>query len=131
MVIEAKPGAPTELTSKTMTVVAVTLEQVCEQSAAPHFAAKPEEAPIIHFGGPLQVNVAPPGDGQPPVLFHDDEEQELTVQIGCMGLGAGTWASMGYEQVAETVHPVLEISFPPAKAGDPPVQAKFTLDSRC
>jgi hypothetical protein len=131
IVMEPKAGAPAEFKGGTFTTVAVTLEQVCEQSATPTFAPKPDDAPIVHFGGPLVVGVAQSPDGRPPVLFHANDEQELTVQIGSLGVGPGSWAPIAYTQVPDTVHPVVEIAFPAAKAGDPPVQGKFTLDARC
>lgn len=109
----------------------LTLRETSTQSATPTFAATAAQAPLAHLDGPLSVQFAPTPKEEPPVLFLGVEGQELTVQIGTQGLGAGTWAPMGYELVPDEVKPVLEITFPPAKAGAAPVTAKYTLDDRC
>jgi hypothetical protein len=70
-------------------------------------------------------------EGKCQCLEHGNDTQEITLQIGSAGLGEGAWAPIGYEQVPENVKPVLEISFPPAKAGGAPVVVKYTLDDRC
>src|SRR5262249_3499591 len=49
------------------------------------FAARPEEAPIIHFDGPLQVALHP---GQ---KLQRGQSSDLAVCIGTPGLGKGTF----------------------------------------
>ncbi len=129
--VEPKAGAPADLKGGDTVVVSVAYRDVCDQSASPKFAAKPEDAPVVHFDGPLIAMVAAGCEGPTAVLFHGDDEQELTIQIGTQGLGAGTWAPMGYGPVPDTVKPVLEVAFPAAAPGGAPIVAKFTLDDRC
>ena len=85
----------------------------------------------MHLDGPLVAMVAAGCEGPVPVLHASEEGQEITLQIGTQGLGAGTWAPLGYGLVPDTVKPVLEIAFPPAQAGGAPIVEKFTLDDRC
>jgi hypothetical protein len=129
--VEPKPGAPADMKGGDNVYVSVAFRDICDQSAAPSFSAKPEDAPVVHFDGPLIAMVAAGCEGPTSVLFHGDDEQELTIQIGTQGLGAGSWAPMGYGPVPDTVKPLLEIAFPAATPGGAPVVAKFTLDDRC
>jgi hypothetical protein len=111
--------------------VVVRLHDKHSQSAAPTFAAKAADAPVAHLDGPLEIRVAPHPKGEPVCLAKDADEHEFTVQIGTLGVGEGSWAPLGYEQVPEDVHPVVEIAFPAAKQDAPAIVVKFTLDSRC
>jgi hypothetical protein len=129
--VQPKPGAPADLKASDGFRIDITLRDGVDQSAFPTLAAKPEETPIVHLDGPLVAMVAAGCEGPVPVLQADQEGQEITIQIGTQGLGAGTWAPLGYGLVPETVKPVLEIAFPPAQAGGTPVVEKFTLDDRC
>lgn len=90
------------------------------------FGDKPAEAPVIHFGGPLQVKV--------------DERQRLTVgretelflKVGTPGLGAGTFARLGYQGVIpRDTYPKVEITYPPKAKGEAPVKELYELKHRC
>jgi hypothetical protein len=90
------------------------------------FAEQPGEAPVIHFGGPLQV-----------VLFDQhrlmvDREKELVLGVGTRGLGPGTTAYIGYEGVIpEKAYSTAEITYPPQRDGDPPIRERYELKQRC
>jgi hypothetical protein len=129
--VQPKPGAPAGVKAREVFRIDITLRPDVDQAAFPALAAKPEEASVVHLDGPLVAMVAAGCEGPIPVLDAAEEGQELTIQIGTQGLGAGTWAPLGYGLVPETVKPVLEITFPPAQAGGPAVVEKFTLDDRC
>jgi hypothetical protein len=91
------------------------------------FAARPADAPVIHFGGPLRVTF----DGARPTLKLE-RDNDVAVVVGTPGLGAGTFAKIAYEgTVPESAVPRLEILFPPAKAGDSPLRELFELRERC
>ncbi len=85
-------------------VVSITVGGTPYQSASRddagllHFAARPEDAPVVHFGRPLR--------------FVPVDSQALTVRLGCPGLGAGTLALLDTDAVPTGVHPVAEIEFP-------------------
>ena len=90
-------------------------------------AAKPADAPIIHFGGPLAVTFyfAPP-------TLRRGRTTECTIVIGTQGLGTGTFAMMAYDDVIpESVYPTAEVTYAPLKAGAPPVKQLYELKKRC
>jgi hypothetical protein len=90
------------------------------------FADKPHDAPIIHFGGPWQMQ----SDTRNRLMV--GQEGELVVSIGTRGLGAGTTAYLFYaDTVPENVHPRVEITYPPAKPGEPPLKHLYELKERC
>jgi hypothetical protein len=90
------------------------------------FAAKPREAPIIHFGGPWQI-ACPLAKRLIPGF-----ETELIVCVGTPGLGAGTFASIAYEGIIpEKAYPRAEITFPPKRPGEAPVKRLYELKERC
>jgi hypothetical protein len=52
--------------------------------------------------------------------------------VGTPGLGAGTFAAVGYDEVIPaSTRPKCEIAFPPAKAGGEPVKKLYELKERC
>jgi hypothetical protein len=90
------------------------------------FAARPQDAPIIHFRGPLQMGL------HPLQKLVRGGEAELRAGLGTPGLGKGTFAMLVYEGlVPETVHPVAVIEFPPAGPGKAPAKTIVTLTRRC
>jgi hypothetical protein len=91
------------------------------------FADKPADAPIIHFGGPLQVTFY----AERPTL-RVGRGSEFDLVVGSPGHGPGTYAMLAYEgTIPKTAYPIAEIAFQPAKAGSPPVKEKFELKERC
>jgi hypothetical protein len=95
----------------------------CDGEAA--FTAKREDAPVIHFDGPLTI-----GWFQKPVL-KKGEECELAVLVGSKGVGKGAFVSTSYAEVKEDQQPEVELTFPPATPGGTPVKVKATLTKRC
>ncbi len=90
-------------------------------------AKKPADAPIIHMGGPLEVNF---GNRRP--VLRRNRSTDFTLVAGTPGLGAGTFAAIGYDDVIPaSVHPKCEITYPPAEAGGKPVKKRFELKERC
>jgi hypothetical protein len=90
-------------------------------------AAKPTHAPVIHCAGPLEVTFY----ASRPTLRRDRATEVIAV-AGTPGLGAGTFAMIGYDQtIPAAAHPKMEVTFPPAKAGSPPVKKLFELKERC
>jgi hypothetical protein len=91
------------------------------------FGDSPSEAPILHFGGPLQVT------------FYSDRptlrvgrSTDLVLVVGTPGVGRGTFAMVGYEDtIPESARPIAEIAFPSTKPGGAPVLEKFEIPERC
>jgi hypothetical protein len=90
------------------------------------FAARPQDAPIIHFQG--AVSLSP---DEPYTIQRGDEPTEFYVFLGTPGLGKGTFACMSYKDVPEDVHPVAEVEFPAKSAGGPAIRVSVTMDRRC
>jgi hypothetical protein len=90
------------------------------------FADHAKNAPILHFGGPLQVT-----------LFGRHElkigrESDVVLGVGSPGVGPGSQTYISYEGVIpEKSYPTLEIVYAPKKPGEPPVRQKYELKERC
>ena len=90
-------------------------------------AKKPADAPIIHLGGPLGVSFL----HEVPSLRRE-RSTECTLAVGTPGLGAGTFAAIGYEGVIpRSAYPTAEVTYVPAKEGVPPVKKLYELKERC
>jgi hypothetical protein len=91
------------------------------------FAAKPADAPVIHFGGPLEINFF----AELPSL-RVDRGTDLVLVVGTSGVGPGTFAMLSYlDTIPEDVKPVAEIIYQPAKPGEAPFKEKFEIKERC
>jgi hypothetical protein len=89
------------------------------------FSERPDEAPIIHFGGPWQITLYSPHQ------LTIGREEDMVLSVGTPGLGAGTTAYVGYEElIPEEAHPTVIITYP-AKPGQPPQREHFDLKRRC
>jgi hypothetical protein len=89
------------------------------------FAANPRDAPIIHFGGSLQISLAHPQQLQ------IGRSVDVILGVGTPGVGPGTMAYVFYDGVIpQSTYPKLEISYP-AKLGDAPVRELYELRGRC
>jgi hypothetical protein len=118
------------------------------------FADRPEDAPIIHFGGPLSMRLAMEGGALFVPICYDEqvdsrkwyaehlpqyevgglvrgESRLLVGQIGTPGLGRGTFAALSAGIPPAGVHPVGELEIPAADPKGQPVRIKAKLDSRC
>jgi hypothetical protein len=89
------------------------------------FADRPQDAPIIHFGGPWTMGL------YRPTTLWLDRTNNVDLVFGTPGLGAGSFARVGYEGVVpDSLAPRIEITFPPRKPGEPPVMEGY-LEERC
>ena len=90
-------------------------------------AAKPADAPLVHFGGPLEITFY----SSRPTLRRN-RASELIFVVGTRGLGTGTFAMLGYnETMPGDAHPVGEFTFAPPKAGGAAVKKRFEFKERC
>jgi hypothetical protein len=91
------------------------------------FAAKPADAPIIHFGGPLEISFY----ADLPTL-RVGREGELILVVGTPGVGPGTFAMLDYmDTIPEDARPIAEITYQPAKPGGKPLKELFEIKDRC
>jgi hypothetical protein len=90
------------------------------------FADRPEDAPVLHFGGPWTVALY----GRP--TFRVNREMEMYLALGTPGRGKGTFVYSGYEGlIPPGAYPRAEITFPGRKPGDPAVKVVYELKGRC
>jgi hypothetical protein len=90
------------------------------------FADRPQDAPVVHFGGPLTLR-GTPGEK----LRRGGDPGQLTLCLGTPGLGPGAFATMCYDLVPGDVHPVVEVQFPAGGPGQERVTRKYVLKQRC
>jgi hypothetical protein len=118
------------------------------------FADRPEDAPVVHFGGPLQMRLAMEGGALSVPICYDEqvdvkkwyaehppqydvgglvrgESRLLVAQVGTPGLGRGTFAALSAGIPPAGVHPVAELEIPATDPKGKAVQIKTDLDSRC
>jgi hypothetical protein len=90
------------------------------------FADRPQDAPVIHFGGPWQVTLFDP----PRLTIGRDTD--VVLGVGTPGRGPGTTAYVDYGGVIpENVYPTAEITYLPKAPGEPPVRQRYELKRRC
>jgi hypothetical protein len=95
------------------------------QRAEVTFAARPQDAPILHFDGPQRVT-----------LVQEDEPVELCIgvttslraQLTTPGLGATVRT---YDVPAKSGHPVAEVECPPRQSGEAPIRIRVQLAEPC
>jgi hypothetical protein len=91
------------------------------------FADRPQDAPVLRFGSPMTMRFAL-GMTQSLSLT---EEFNLQAEVGTIGSGPGSFASMGNDSFPKDLHPVAEIEWPHREASKPPIKMSVTLNQRC
>lgn len=87
------------------------------------FAGRPEEAPIVHFGGPLTMRFY----RQPPRLV-PGKRSRVNVSIGTPGLGSGTFAALQCRTVLDCkTAPLAEFEFPRRDPNLAPIRVSATV----
>ncbi len=91
------------------------------------FADTPADAPVVHFGGPLEITFY----GELPTM-RVGRGTEFVLVVGTPGVGPGTLAMLLYEDcIPKDAYPKAEVTFAPKKPGDKPVKELFELKERC
>lgn len=90
------------------------------------FASSPENAPVIHFNGPLQM-----GFEVPEPFARSNQHFRLAAGVGTYGIGDGTFAYQFYKTIPDDVHPDVTVEWPAADPKYPPRPTKFILKDRC
>lgn len=89
------------------------------------FADRPEQAPIIHFGGPWTMW---PDVTQKLVRGRNED---LVLRLGTSGHGPGTFAVICYDLlIPDSAKPHLRIEYP-SRPGDKPLVQNYVLEDRC
>jgi hypothetical protein len=90
------------------------------------FADRPEDAPVIHLGGPWQVTLCEKAK------LRVGRDTDLYLGVGTPGLGAGTTAFVAYDGlIPSDAYPRVEITYPPRRKGETPVKELYELKGRC
>jgi mannose-6-phosphate isomerase-like protein (cupin superfamily) len=85
------------------------------------FANRPEDAPIVHFDGPLSFELEDPTQ----VFVRGPKPTPLAIMIGTRGLGQGTFAALSFPDNAPAG--AAEITFPNRQAGGKPIVVQVPL----
>jgi hypothetical protein len=89
------------------------------------FAARPKDAPIIHFGGPW---ICAP-DGQQKLVRGRNED--LALKLGTRGHGPGSFACICYDNlIPNSARPKVRIEYP-VESGNKPLVRSYVLEDRC
>jgi hypothetical protein len=108
--------------------VAMLVDGKARQRAGPAFGNRPQEAPVIHFDGPLTFQLEAGLR-----LVRGDQATDLRAALGTPGLGraADGFAERSYQGVPAGAHPVAELQFPNCKRDGRPIVVRVVLDQRC
>jgi hypothetical protein len=102
-----------------------------DETGPPVWGARPQDAPILHVAGPLQMGFESRVEY---VLRRKGEDEfELAVGVGTKGLGKGTFTHLGYanDGIPKNVFPSAVLEFPNKTPGGPPVVVRTKLKERC
>ena len=141
--------------------VAINLDGKHEQTASVdgngylQFADSPSLAPIVHFDGPLTIDLVPlyleitqsataveKGNTVEiirertvrailPKFVRGAEKSDLRVAVGTVGQGKGTFARVHHKELAEGIHPVAELEFPHRVPAKGTIKIKLAIPDRC
>jgi hypothetical protein len=90
------------------------------------FAAKPQETPVMHFGGDLRMGFAV---RQPLRKVHDGNR--LSVSVGTPGSCDGAWVHLLHLTIPKQFQPQAVLELPPAKPDDVSARVQLVLRERC
>jgi hypothetical protein len=87
------------------------------------FGDRPQDAPVIHLDGPLQVRLY----GEAP-SFLAGQASEIDVAIGTPGVGKGSFAAIQCCEVLNCqVSPVVEVEFPHFDPKEGPIRTRSLI----
>jgi hypothetical protein len=95
------------------------------------FSNRPQEAPILHVGGPLAMGF----ESRFANTFTKKAKGtfELAVGVGTKGLGKGAFTHLTYwnDGIPKDARPTAELEFPNKAASGRPIKVKLVLKERC
>jgi hypothetical protein len=110
--------------------IAIDINGAYRQYSFAGFADRPQDAPVVHFDGPLTLEVA----DRNVALKRGEKPTEFNVYLVTRGHGErlGSTVLVDYNLgVPADAYPVVEVEFPAKEPGGKPVLAKYTLKERC
>jgi hypothetical protein len=102
-----------------------------DHESAVIWSRRPETAPILHVGGPLQMGFEVRAKNAFRHITANDFE--LSVGVGSPGLGKGTFMHLKYWDgaIPDELQPSARLEFANKTPGGPPVCVETTLRHRC
>jgi hypothetical protein len=94
------------------------------------FADTPKNAPVVHFDGPLTIEVA----DKNVTLARGEKPTDFSVYMVTRGHGErlGSTVLVDYNLgIPEAAQPVVEVEFRNKEPNGKPVTARYTLKQRC
>jgi hypothetical protein len=93
------------------------------------FADSPRNAPVVHFDGPLTIEVA----DKNVILVRGEKPTDLGVYMVTRGHGErlGSTVLVDYNGIPNDAQPVVEVEFPNKAPNGKPVTVRYTLKQRC
>jgi hypothetical protein len=110
--------------------IQIDVDGIYRQYSFAGFAARTQDAPVVHFDGPLTLEIA----GDDVTLARGEKPTELNVYLVTRGQGArlGSTVLVDYSLgVPKDSYPVARIEFPSKAPGGQPVTETYTLKERC
>lgn len=96
-----------------------------DDQASFRFGGRPQDAPIVHFGGPLKMSL------RIDQSLRRGTKARVMSMIGTPGSVEGAFAALDYPMVPLGIAPVAEIEFPSPVPGQGPIRSRISLDHRC
>ena len=88
------------------------------------FGSRPDEAPIVHFAGPLTLRFY----RQPPALVPSKAYCPFHIALGTPGVGKGSFVAVSCCSLPNDVRPIAYVEFPHRDANESPIRVEYVLD---
>jgi hypothetical protein len=100
------------------------------------FSSDPQNAPILHFGGPMRPAITKEfvflQEAEPPNLVRGEKPLDLKIRLITPGLGdKDTVTVLEVDSPPANAHPVAEVEFPAKQPGEKTIKARYVLGERC
>jgi hypothetical protein len=112
-------------------IVSIEVKDKYRQYGSVRFADRPQDAPLLHFDGPLTMGFTDP-DKQ--VLARGDQRSQINAWIGTPSPGKRQGATVVLDHskgVPFDIHPVVSIGFPNKDPNGKPITITAVLNQRC
>jgi hypothetical protein len=109
-------------------MVFIEVKDKYRQYASVQFADRPQDAPLLHFDGPLTM-----GLNEPVKLSRGNKSSEIKAWIGtpCPPKVKSATVFLDHKGVPSNIHPVVAIEFPNEDVNGKPIKITAALNQRC